>query len=91
MGLEMVRRDRHDIVMSILNNAKSSRSKTEIISSVNMSSAQARQYLGLLMEKGLLESSENRIFKTTKKGLDYMEKCGECFLCHWHPETRKSR
>lgn len=87
----MVRRDRHDIVMSILDKAKSGKRKTELMSSVSMSFAQAQQYLGLLLEQGLLEANEGHDFKTTKKGLDFMEKCSQCFLCHWHPDAEKLR
>jgi predicted transcriptional regulator len=53
----------------------------------NMSFTQAQQYLQMLMDKGLLETSENHRFTTTKKGMDFMEKCKECFLCHWHQQA----
>jgi predicted transcriptional regulator len=84
MGRKMVRRDRHDIVWEILKSAKSGRIKTELMKDVNMSFIQAQQYLGMLLEKGLLQINENRRFTTTKKGLEFMEKCQECFLHQWH-------
>jgi len=88
----MFRRDRHDIVMEILKSAKSGKIKTELMKDVNMSFTQAQQYLGMLLEKGLLETKENRRFATTKKGLEFMEKCQGCLLRQWHEqEGRKSR
>jgi predicted transcriptional regulator len=92
MGPEMVRRDRHDIVLEILESAKSGKIKTELMKGVNMSFTQAQQYLGMLLEKGLLETRENRRFTTTKKGLEFMEKCRECLLRQWYEQKgRKSR
>jgi predicted transcriptional regulator len=86
IGLDVVRRDRHDIVMEILKSAKSGRIKTELMKDVNMSFTQAQQYLSMLMEKGLLQINENRRFTTTKKGLEFMEKCQGCFLSEWHEQ-----
>lgn len=85
----MVRRDRHDIVMEILKSARYGRIKTEIMKDVNMSFTQAQQYLGMLTTKGLLQITENRRFATTKKGLEFMEKCEECFLCEWHGQKKQ--
>jgi predicted transcriptional regulator len=82
----MVRRDRHDIVLEILKRSKRGRIKTELMKDVNMSFTQAQQYLGMLTEKGLLRIDENRRFKTTDKGVAFMEKCRECFLCEWHEQ-----
>ena len=82
----MARRDRHDIIMSILDSARFGKGKTELMNSANMSSSQTKQYIGMLTKKGLLEMSDKHSFRTTKKGLDYLEKCSDCFLCHWHPK-----
>jgi len=79
----MVNRDRHDIVVEILEKAKSSKNKTEIIRDVGLSYLQTKRYLGTLVEKGLLEIDANRRFKTTKKGLEFLEKCGDCLLFKW--------
>jgi len=79
----MVNRDRHDIVMEILENAKSGKKKTELMTNVGLSYAQTKQYLGILLEKRLLEIDEKRRFKTTKKGLEFFEKCKECPLFKW--------
>jgi len=72
--------------MEILKSAKPGRIKTELMKDVNMSFTQAQQYLSMLMEKGLLQVNENRRFTTTKKGLEFMEKCEGCFLCEWHEQ-----
>jgi predicted transcriptional regulator len=85
----MVNRDRHDIVMEILENGKSRKKKTEIMRDVGLSSLQAKQYLGMLLERGMLELDENHRFKTTNKGLELLEKCGDCFLCDWHKQKRR--
>jgi predicted transcriptional regulator len=80
----MVNRDRHDIVAEILEKASSGKKKTELMSDVGLSYAQAKQYLGMLLEKGMLQYEENRLFRTTKTGLEFLEKCANCFLCEWH-------
>jgi predicted transcriptional regulator len=83
----MVNRDRYDIVVEILEKAKSSKNKTEIIRDVGLSYLQTKQYLGTLIEKGLLEIDANQRFKTTKKGLEFLEKCADCLLFKW-PKTK---
>jgi predicted transcriptional regulator len=85
----MVRRDRHDIVMEILKLAKSGKTKTQLMKEVNMSFSQAQQYSSILLEKDLLRTDENRLFRTTKKGLEFIEKCEECFLSHWRWKRKK--
>jgi predicted transcriptional regulator len=82
--MQMVNRDRHDLAAEILDKSTARKNKTEIMQSVGLSSLQAKQYLGKLVEIGMLEVDMNRDFKTTKKGLEFLEKCEECFLCHWH-------
>jgi predicted transcriptional regulator len=85
---EMGNRDRHDIVMEILEQAKSTKKKTELIRNVNLSTFQSKQYLTMLAKKGLLEIDGQGRYKTTRKGIETMEKCDSCFLCHWHkPKT----
>jgi predicted transcriptional regulator len=82
----MVNRDRHDIAAEILKKASPGKKKTELMSDVGLSYAQAKQYLGMLLEKGMLQYDENHRFKTTKRGLDFLEKCADCFLCDWHQQ-----
>jgi len=85
----MVRRDRHDIVMDMLKSARSAKNKTQLMKEVNMSFVQAQQYLGMLLKNELVVMLDNHHYKTTKKGLDYLKKCEECFLWHWHSQERK--
>jgi len=80
----MGNRDRHDLVAEILDKSTTRKNKTEIMQNVGLSSLQAKQYLGKLVEIGMLEVDAGRNYKTTKKGLEFLEKCEECFLCHWH-------
>jgi predicted transcriptional regulator len=82
----MVNRDRHDITAEILRKAKSGKKKTELMSDVGLSYSQAKQYLGMLLEKGMLQYDENHCFKTTKRGLEFLKKCADCFLCDWHQQ-----
>lgn len=84
----MINRDRHDIVFEILKKAVSGKRKTEIMRDVGLSYTQSKQYLGMLLDKGLLEI-EGDCFKTTKKGLDFMEKCADCLLYHWSKQKKK--
>jgi predicted transcriptional regulator len=82
----MSKRDRHDIAMDILQSAQSGKNKTQLMRDVGLSHLQSKQYLGLLLEKGLLEVDGKGYFKTTKTGSEFLKKCGECFLCHWHQQ-----
>jgi predicted transcriptional regulator len=79
----MVNRDRHEIAMEILRGAVSGRRKTEIMRDVGLSYLQAKLYLNELAERGLLEIDEKRNLKTTKKGLEFLEKCEACPLFRW--------
>jgi len=85
----MVNRDRHDITLEILRKSTSGKKKTELMRDAGLSYTQSKQYLGILLEKGLLEIDENRRFKTTKKGLEFLEKCEECPLFKWVKQKEK--
>lgn len=82
----MVNRDRHDITMEILKKTTSGKKKTELMRDVGLSYTQTKQYLRVLLEKGLLAIDEKHRFKTTKKGLETLEKCMECPLFKWHKQ-----
>jgi predicted transcriptional regulator len=82
----MVNRDRHDITAEILRKASSGKKKTELMSDVGLSYAQSKQYLGMLLEKGMLEIDNNGVYKTTRKGSEFLVKCADCFLCDWHKQ-----
>lgn len=84
----MVNRDRHDIAMEILDKARTGKRKTELLTEVGLSYLQSKQYLPTLTDRGMLREDEDHLFKTTKKGVEYLEKCGECFLCDWHKQRK---
>jgi len=86
----MVNRDRHEIAMEILSNAISAKKKTEIMRDVGLSYLQARLYLGELVDRGLLKVDENRSFKTTKKGAEFLQKCEACPLLGWKKEKLRT-
>ncbi len=85
----MVRRDRHDIVAEILRKATSGRRKTELMSDVGLSFLQMKQYLDMLLGKGLLEFDNKQQLKTTKKGSEFLGRCSECLLFPWEKQKRK--
>lgn len=82
------RRDRHDITIKILREAISGKRKTALMKKANISYTQAQQYLGILLEKELLEMDKNLCFRTTNKGLAFLRKCEECFLFKWSEQKR---
>jgi len=86
----MVNRDRHEIAIEILSKAVSGKRKTEIMRDVGLSYLQAKLYLNELVERKLLEIDENRNLKTTKKGLEFLEKCEACPLFRWDKKKLKT-
>ena len=69
------RRDRLYIIAEILDIAKDGALKTQIMYKANLSFSQLNTYIKLLLETELLETiekSRRRIFKTTKKGSNYI-------------------
>jgi len=70
------RRDRSFIIAEILVVAKEGALKTQIMYRVNLSFAQLKEYLSLLLNLNLLKAvkmSEKTIYKTTRKGLRYLQ------------------
>jgi len=57
---------------------------------VGLSYLQAKLYLNELVERRLLEIDENRNLKTTKKGLEFLEKCEACPLFKWDKKKLKT-
>jgi len=84
----MVNRDRHDITFEILRKAAAGKKKTELMREVGLSYAQSKKYLSVLVEKKLLEMDEKHGFKTTKKGLEFLEKCKQCPLFKWNKQKK---
>ena len=74
------RRDRHEIVAEILTIAIGGMIKTHIMYRAKLSYSQINEYLPLLVDKGFLENTNvlrmgqrTRIYKTTQKGLEFIE------------------
>jgi len=84
----MVNRDRHDITFEILRKSTAGKKKTELMREIGLSSTQSKKYLSALVEKKLLEMNEKHSFKTTSKGLEFLEKCKECLLFKWNRQKK---
>ena len=70
------RRDRLYIIADILGIAKSESLKTQIMYRANLSFAQVNEYLSFLLKRELLKKKtekSRRIYKTTDKGLKYLQ------------------
>ncbi|MGA9152986.1 MAG: winged helix-turn-helix domain-containing protein [Candidatus Nitrosopolaris sp.] len=67
-------RDRNEIIAQILESANGKRIRlTKIMYDVYLSHAMTREYLVLLIKKGLLEYLDGeRTFKTTDKGMNFL-------------------
>lgn len=72
------RRDRHDIIMDILQIARKGEQKTNIMYKARLSHAQLENYLKALKEEGFIKEESN-LWKTTEKGLNVL---GACRICH---------
>jgi predicted transcriptional regulator len=55
---------------------------------VGLSYTQSKMYLSVLLEKKLLEMDKKRLFKTTAKGLEFLEKCKQCPLFKWNRQKK---
>jgi predicted transcriptional regulator len=88
------RRDRHDIIVEILKTAMNGKVKTHIMYKARLSYAQLNEYLPRLVENGFLENQKvkrrkdyKKVFKTTSKGLKFIENF-ENIRCLWStPES----
>jgi predicted transcriptional regulator len=67
-------RDRNEIIAQILESANGNRVRlTKIMYDVYLSYGLTKEYVGLLIEKGLMEYLDGeRTFKTTDKGMDFL-------------------
>jgi predicted transcriptional regulator len=67
-------RDRNEIIAQILETANGNRVRlTKIIYAVYLSHTLTKEYLRLLIEKGLIEYLDGeRTFKTTEKGMNFL-------------------
>jgi predicted transcriptional regulator len=67
-------RDRNEIIAQILKSANGNRVRlTKIMYDVYLSNITTKEYLVLLIEKGLIEYLDgDRTFKTTEKGMNFL-------------------
>lgn len=87
METEPKRRDKHDIVLDILKIARGGKRKTHIMYKAKLSYGQLKGYLGLLNDRGLLESN-NGVYHTTSKGLNFIKTYEEISLFKLSSENR---
>ena len=68
-------RDRNEIIAQILQSANGNRVRlTKIMYDVYLSHSLTREYVRLLIEKGLMEYIDGeRTFKTTGKGMNFLQ------------------
>ncbi|MEM2146190.1 MAG: winged helix-turn-helix domain-containing protein [Candidatus Jordarchaeaceae archaeon] len=71
------RRERHDIIMEILELSRNGIFKTKIMEKAKLSYFQLEEYLVALKKAGFLMERE-RIWKTTQEGLRVIEACKIC-------------
>jgi predicted transcriptional regulator len=72
--MDMKYRDRNGIIAQILESANGNRVRlTKIMYEVYLSHGQTKEYVRLLIEKGLMEYLDGeRTFKTTDKGMNFL-------------------
>ena len=71
-------RSRTDITGLILEAANGGATKTKIMYKAYLSFAQLRDYLSMLIEKGLIEYEEGSArYRTTEKGLRMLQMCNK--------------
>jgi len=72
--MDMKYRDRNEIIAQILESANGNRVRlTKIMYEVYLSHGQTKEYVRLLIEKGLMEYLDGeRTFKTTDKGMNFL-------------------
>ena len=71
-------RSRSDIIGLILEAANGGASKTSIMYKAFLTFTQMREYLGLLIQKGLIEYEEGlQKYRTTEKGMRVLQMCNQ--------------
>lgn len=71
-------RSRSDIIGLILEAANGGASKTNIMYKAFLTFSQMREYLGLLIQKGLIEYEEgSQRYRTTEKGMRVLQMCNQ--------------
>jgi predicted transcriptional regulator len=71
-------RSRSDIIGLILEATNGGASKTSIMYKAFLTFTQMREYLGLLIQKGLIEYEEGlQKYRTTEKGMRVLQMCNQ--------------
>ncbi len=71
-------RSRSDIIGLILEAANGGASKTNIMYKAFLTFSQMREYLGLLIQKGLIEYKEgSQRYRTTERGMRVLQMCNQ--------------
>jgi predicted transcriptional regulator len=70
--LQKKRRNKYSIVAEILKIAQDGTLKTAIMYKANLSFAQLNKYIGLLLDKRLMEQDEG-VYTTTERGDEYIK------------------
>ena len=70
-------RSRSDIIGLILEAANGGASKTSIMYKAFLTFTQMREYLGLLIQKGLIEYEELQKYRITEKGMIVLQMCNQ--------------
>jgi len=70
-------RSRSDIIGLILEAANGGASKTSIMYKAFLTFTQMREYLGLLIQKGLIEYEELQKYRITEKGMRVLQMCNQ--------------
>ena len=77
MTTQTKRRARHDIILRVLEAAKTGEKKTNIILKARLNFDMAERYLTALKHVGFI-TEKSGVWKTTEKGLHAIEACGIC-------------
>ncbi|UCE29597.1 MAG: transcriptional regulator [Candidatus Bathyarchaeota archaeon] len=77
MTAQTRRRARHDIIMRVLEVAKSGERKTNMMLKARLNFDMAERYLTALNQAGLI-TEELGVWRTTEKGLHVIEACSIC-------------
>ncbi len=74
-----MRRDKFEIIASILTLAKNGARKTPLVYQTNLNFSMLRKYTQILAEKGFINSSNDKLY-TTMKGIEFLEKYEELMM-----------
>ena len=75
----MRRRDKFEIIASILKRAQNGTGKTRLVYETNLNFTMLKKYVQILTEKGFIYSSNGHLY-TTMKGIDFLEKYKELMM-----------